>query len=163
LQTLPGSGPARGTISWIDGGHQSHSVVVLVLDAKDDIDAGVDSEVGDLFDDGSGAPDINDSLVDAHLEVIVGVGTVTARGTARCHGKDLGGDTLGAGDLEALLLATGNDLSAGVLEGLDLTTAEGHSNLVDFLVDLNFLLNVFLCHCSERFLNINNNFLYNNT
>jgi len=148
FQTLPARDTGKGEISWSDGRHQSQSMVVLVvLDAEDNIDTGVDSEVGDLFDDGSGAPDINDSLVDSHLVVVVGVGTVTTRGTARCHGKDLGGDTLGAGDLEALLLATGNDLGAGVLEGLDFTTAEGHSNLVDFLVDFNFLLHVFVSHC----------------
>jgi hypothetical protein len=138
-------------------------VVLVVLDAEHDVDAGVDSEVGDLFDNGGGAPDVNDSLVDAHLVVVVGVGTVTARGTARRDGEHLGGDALGAGDLEALLLAAGNDLRAGVFKGLDVTAAEGHSNLVDFLADLNFLLHVFLCHCSERFLKINNNFLFNNT
>jgi len=120
-------------------------VVLVVLDAEHDVDAGVDSEVGDLFDNGGGAPDVNDSLVDAHLVVVVGVGTVTARGTARRDGEHLGGDALGARDLEALLLAAGNDLGAGVFKGLDVTAAEGHSNLVDFLVDLNFLLHVFLC------------------
>merc|ERR1719152_912678 len=115
-------------------------------DDEGNIDTGVDSEVGDLFDDRGWAPHINDSLVDAHLVVVPGVGTVTAWGTARCDGEDLGWDAAWAGDLVALLLGTGNDLGAGVLEWLDLAAAEGHSDLVDVLLDFHLLLHVFLCH-----------------
>jgi hypothetical protein len=111
------------------------------------VDAGLDSEVGDLFDDGRGAPDIDDALVDAHLVVVVGVGTVTAGGTARRDGEHLGGDALGTGNLVALLLAASNDLGAGVFKGLDFTAAEGHSDLVDFFVDFLALFQVFgVCH-----------------
>jgi len=119
--------------------------VVCESDDEGDINTGVDSEVGDLLDDGRGAPDINDALVDSHLVVVVGVGTVTARGTARCHSQDLGGDTLRAGNFVALLLSTGYNLSAGVLKGLDIAATEGHSDLVDVLVDL-FNLLVFISH-----------------
>ncbi len=121
--------------------------VVGESDDEGDINTGVDSEVGDLLNDGRGAPDINDALVDSHLVVVVGVGTVTARGTARCHGQDLGGDTLGAGNFVALLLSTGDNLSAGVLKGLDIAATEGHSDLVDVFMDfLSLGLILLVCH-----------------
>ena len=127
---------------------RAHSTNSVVGEGDDegDVNTSVDSEVGDLFDNGAGAPDINDSLVDSHLEVIVGVGTVTARGTARCDSQDLGGDSLGTGNLVALLLGTGDDLGASVFKGLDVTAAEGHSDLVDVFVDFFALLHVLVCH-----------------
>ena len=121
-------------------------LLISKVDKEHNIDTSVDSEVGNFFDNRAWAPNINHSLVNSHFKVIVGVGTVTTRGAAGGDGEDLGGDSLGAGNLETLLLGTGNDLGAGVLEGLDLATAEGHSNLVDILVDLLFFLHVFLCH-----------------
>jgi len=134
-----------GCLSCLAYGSKS---VVGESDDEGDINTGVDSEVGNLLDDGRGAPDINDALVDSHLKVVVGVGTVTARGTARCHGQDLGGDTLGAGNFVALLLSTGDNLSAGMLKGLDIAATEGHSDLVDVFVDL-FNLLVFVCHLNR--------------
>ena len=52
--------------------------VVGESDDEGDINTGVDSEVGDLLDDGRGAMDIDNSLVDTHFIAIVGVGTITA-------------------------------------------------------------------------------------
>ena len=85
--------------------------------------------------------------MDAHFVVIVGVGTVTAGGTARCDSEHLGGDALGTTNLVTLLFGTSDDLSAGVLEGLDLATTEGHSDLVDVFMDfLSLGLILLVCH-----------------
>lgn len=43
---------------------------------------------------------VQDSLVDAHLEAIIGVGTLTARGLSDHESENLGGHTDGAGHLE---------------------------------------------------------------
>ena len=131
--------------------------LVVQVDGEDDINTSVDLEVSDLLDNGGGAPHIDDSLVDSHLVVIVGVGTVTARGATGGHGEDLGGDTFGAGNFVVVLFGTGNDLGASVLEGLDFTTTESHSNLVDVLVDFLLLLHVFLSHLVYKSSQINNN------
>jgi hypothetical protein len=103
------------------------------------VNTGVDSEVGDLLNDAGGAVDVNDSLVNAHLEAVVGVGTITARGTTSGDGQNLGGDADDATGLVALLFGPGDDLGAGMLEGLDFTTAEGHSDSLDSLLNLFFV------------------------
>ena len=55
------------------------SSISLLPDDEVDIYAGVNSEVGDLLDDASGAVNVDDSLVDSHLEAVPCLGTLTAR------------------------------------------------------------------------------------
>jgi uncharacterized protein with LGFP repeats len=103
------------------------------------VNTGVDSEVGDLLNDAGGAVDVNDSLVNAHLEAVVGVGTITAGGTTSGDGQHLGGDADDATGLVALLFGPGDDFGAGVLKGLDFPTTEGHSDSLDCLLNLFFV------------------------
>ena len=107
---------------------------MLSPDDEVHINAGVDSEVSYLLDDGRWAVDVDDSLVDAHLVAIIGVGTIAARGTTSCHSEYLGGDANDAASLVALLLGSADDLSASVLKWLGLSAAESHSDSLDYFL-----------------------------
>ena len=69
--------------------------------------------------------------MDAHLEAIPGLGTLTARGLTGSDAEDLGGHADGAPNLDVLALAlgSGNELSADLLEVLDVAAGEGHADL----------------------------------
>jgi hypothetical protein len=71
--------------------------------------------------------------VDAHLEAVPGLGTLTARGLAGGDLEGLGGQADGALDAEVLVLATLDDLGADLLEDLDLAGGEGDADLVALL------------------------------
>ena len=116
----------------------------LLPDNEVDVDARVDSEVGDLLDHGGGAVDVNDSLVNSHLEAVPGVGTISARGATGSDGESLGRNTDGAASLIALLLRSVNDFGANVFQRLGLSSLEGHSDSLDFFLDLFSLGLVFL-------------------
>jgi hypothetical protein len=116
-------------------------------DDEVNINSGVDSEVGDFSDDGSGAHDVDDTLVDFHFILIPGVGTITTRRSTASDGELLGGDSAGTVGLVTLVLGSGNNFGAGGLKGLDLSTAEGHSDALNFFLDFfSFLFVIFLCH-----------------
>ena len=121
--------------------------------------ARVESEVRDLLDGGGGAEDVDDALVDAHLEAVPGVGTVSARGSARCDDELLGGDSDGSLALVVELLGFGDDLGAGFLERFNLFTSEGHADSLNLFGDLLALHLVFL---SVHFQISKANFLINN-
>jgi hypothetical protein len=63
---------------------------------------------------------LDETLVDAHLEAIPGLGTLTARGLAGGDLEGPGGETDGALDAELLALRAVDQLTADLLEGLDL-------------------------------------------
>ena len=75
--------------------------------------------------------DVDDSLVDAHLEAVPGLGTLTAGGLAGSDSEDLGGNADGSLGLVALVLSSCDNLRAGALEGLDLSASQGHSIRMD--------------------------------
>lgn len=77
--------------------------------------------------------ELNEALVDAHLEAIPGLGTLTARGLAGGDLEGLGGKTDGALDAEVLGLGALEDLGADLLEDLDLAGGEGDADLVALL------------------------------
>ena len=66
----------------------------------------------DLLNDFGGGEDINDTLVDSHLEAIPSVGTLTARGLTGGDAQDLGGHASGSLDLDALILSSTDEISA---------------------------------------------------
>ena len=94
-----------------------------------DVDSGAHLERGDVLDNGDRAEDIDDSLVDAHLISVPGVGTLTARRLSSGDSEDLGGDSHGAASLITgiLFLGSGDDLGAGSLERSDFSALEGES------------------------------------
>jgi hypothetical protein len=76
---------------------------------------------------------LDETLVDAHLEAIPSLGTLTARGLARSDGQTLGRQADRALGAEVLVLGTVDDLSADLLEDLNLAGGQGDSDLVALL------------------------------
>ncbi len=99
--------------------------------------------------------DVDHSLVDAHLEAIPGLGTLTAGGLTGGDSENLSGNADGALGLVALVLGSGNNLSASVLKRLGVTAAEGHSDSLDLFMDLFsfclFLIEICHCLCRDKF------------
>merc|ERR1740117_650641 len=87
------------------------------------------------------AVDVEHALVDTHLEAIVGVGTITARGATGGHGEHLGGDANGTAGFVLQGAGTVDDLGAHMLEVLDFARAKSEANTLDLL--LYFFLGVF--------------------
>ena len=82
--------------------------------------------------------------MDAHLEAVPGVGTITARRTACRDDKLLGGNANGSLDLVVELLGLGYDLGACIFERLGFFTSEGHSDSLNLFSDLLSLLLFFV-------------------
>ena len=90
-------------------------VSVIIPDNKVDLDSSVNSEVGDLTDDGGRAVDVKDSLVDSHFITIPGIGSVTTRRASGSDSEALGGHAVGSLSLVSGVLGSGDDLRAGLL------------------------------------------------
>jgi len=73
-------------------------------DGDFDFYTSLDRERSDLLDDLSGALQINDAFVDAHLESVPGFGTFTTRSLAGSDPQGLGGHANWALDAEVLFL-----------------------------------------------------------
>jgi hypothetical protein len=71
--------------------------------------------------------------VDAHLELVPGLGTLTVGGLTGGDLEGLGGQTDGTLDLEGLGASTVDQLLADLLEGGNLAGGEGDADLVDLL------------------------------
>ena len=99
----------------------------LLKDDQVNIYAGVNSEVSDFLNDARGAVDVDHSLVDAHLEAVPGLGTLTAGALTGRDSQNLGGNAHGALGLVTLVLGAGDDLTAGALERLGLSAPQSHS------------------------------------
>jgi hypothetical protein len=76
---------------------------------------------------------LNETLVDAHLELVPGLGTLTVGGLTGGDLEGLGGKTDGTLDLEGLGASTVDQLLADLLEGGNLAGGEGDADLVDLL------------------------------
>lgn len=74
-----------------------------------------------------------ETLVDAHLVLVPGLGTLTVGGLPGANLEALGGQTDGTLHLEGLGAGTVNELRAHLLEGGDLARGQGDTDLVDFL------------------------------
>lgn len=75
--------------------------------------------------------EVDETLVDAHLEGVPGLGTLTVGGLTGGDLQVLGGEADGALDAELLGLGTVDELLADLLEGLDVARGEGDADLVD--------------------------------
>jgi hypothetical protein len=87
-----------------------------VVDGDLNLDTRLDADGGDLLHDLRRRVKVDQALVDAHLEAVVGVGTLTARRLARGDAERLGRQTDRALHLEALLLGTADQVSADLSE-----------------------------------------------
>jgi len=75
--------------------------------------------------------EVDDALVDPHLEAIPGLGTFTARGLPGGDAESLGGHANGSLDLQLLLLGAADELAADLLQGLDVPGGEGDTDAMD--------------------------------
>lgn len=87
----------------------------------------------DSLDNLSWGIEINQALVDAHLEHIPCLGTLTVGCLTGADLEDLGWEADGAFDAEFLGLGTVDELGADLLEGLDVAGGEGDADFMDFL------------------------------
>ena len=76
---------------------------------------------------------LNQTLVNAHLILVPGLGTLTAGRLPGHDAQRLGGQADGALDVERLGACALNQLLADLLERGDLARGEGDTDLVDFL------------------------------
>jgi hypothetical protein len=102
----------------------------LLGDGDLNIDSGLDGDRGDLSHDLRRSVQIQDALVNAHLEAVVGVGTLTARRLADHQLQDLGGHADRAGHLNLLLLSLVLQHAADLLKTFNLGGRKGDSDLV---------------------------------
>ena len=80
--------------------------------------------------------EIDETLVDAHLETIPGLGTVTARRLTGGDTENLGGETNGSLDTEVLVLGTLDQIRADLLEVLDVAGGQGDTDAVNGRLDV---------------------------
>jgi hypothetical protein len=79
---------------------------------------------------------LDETLVDAHLEAVPGLGTLAVGGLAGGDLEGAAGQADGALDAQLLALGAVDQLAADLLEGLDLAGGEGDADLVGFLAQL---------------------------
>lgn len=104
----------------------------LGSDGDLDLNASLDVD-DDLLDDLGGGSQVDEALVDAHLEAVPGLGTLTAGGLAGGDLEGLGGQADGALEAQVLALGALDDLGADLLEDLDLAGGQGDADLVALL------------------------------
>jgi len=102
----------------------------LVGDGNLNLDSGVNADGGDLADDVNSGVDVDQALVDAHLEAIPGLRTFTARGLAGGQTQVLGGHADRALNANGLGLGTVDEIGAHLLELLNLARGQGDAHLV---------------------------------
>jgi hypothetical protein len=87
-----------------------------------------------LLDNLSWGVEVDQTLVDSHLEHVPRLATLTAGCLTGGDLESLGGQTDGTLDAEVLGLCALEEFGADLLEGLDFARGQGNANLVDFLV-----------------------------
>ena len=91
---------------------------------------GFDVDRGDLLDDLRWRVQIDDTLVQAHLEAIPSLGTLTARGLTGGDTQNLGRHADGALDTQLLLLGSADQISANLLQTADIARGQRDANAV---------------------------------
>lgn len=76
---------------------------------------------------------VNNTLVDAHLESIIGVGTVSGWSLTCGHLKNLGWHADRSADMELFVSGTLLQVSTNLLEVLNISGCQGDTNAVDNL------------------------------
>ena len=105
----------------------------LVRDGNLDLNPRLDGDGSNLPDDGGVGVQVDEPLVDPHLEPVPGVGTLAAR---RLPGGDpelLRRHANGAGDAELLVHRGTLQVSADLLQVLDVAGGKGDADAVDLL------------------------------
>ena len=100
----------------------------LSLDDEVDINRGVNLEGGDILDNRWWAEDVDDSLVDSHLESVPGVSSLTAWWLSSGNSEDLSWDSDWSSNFITSILCSGNDFTASPLKRLGFSSLKGHSS-----------------------------------
>jgi len=120
----------------------------LVVDGDLDDHTRLDVDGSDLLHGLGWGVEIDDALVDAHLISVPGVGTLTARRLAGHQTESLGRHADRALAQKALVLGSLDQVSADLLEGLDVAGGEVDTDLVDAsLLALHHLGFLEISHC----------------
>merc|ERR1719276_154201 len=97
---------------------------------------------GDLADSITGGVQVNDTLVDTHLELVPSLGTFSARSLTGGDSELLGRHSNGSLHLRfilCLILGTLNKISADLLQSLEVAGVEGNSDSQDLGIILRLL------------------------
>eukprot|EP00201_Polytomella_parva_P020571 CAMPEP_0175045626 /NCGR_PEP_ID=MMETSP0052_2-20121109/4541_1 /TAXON_ID=51329 ORGANISM="Polytomella parva, Strain SAG 63-3" /NCGR_SAMPLE_ID=MMETSP0052_2 /ASSEMBLY_ACC=CAM_ASM_000194 /LENGTH=125 /DNA_ID=CAMNT_0016309205 /DNA_START=116 /DNA_END=490 /DNA_ORIENTATION=- len=95
------------------------------------LNTGLDVAAGDLANSGNGSLEVENTLVDPHLEAIEGVGTLTRGTLAGGNLEDPGGHADGALGLNIVLLGGLDEVSGNLLKVLDALGGKGNANTVE--------------------------------
>jgi len=106
-----------------------------LLDGDLNIHSRLDGDGGDALHDLRGRLEVDDTLVDAHLETIPGLGTLTTRSPAGGDAKSLGGHTDRTTDGELLSLGAVDKIGTDLLKVAHVPGGKGdadgvHGNLL---------------------------------
>ena len=101
--------------------------------------SGLNVDGCDLLDNLGWTVEINHSLVDPHLELVPGLGTLSARSLPGGDSQDLGGHPDWSLDLELLVLGSSDEVTAHLLQRLDIPGGQSDSDAVDWHILLNSL------------------------
>jgi len=94
--------------------------------------AGLNVDGGDLLDDLGGTVEVDNSLVDPHLELVPGLTTLSARSLTGGDPQGLGGHPDGSLHLQLLVLSSLDQVAADLLQGLDVAGGQSYSDAVDW-------------------------------
>jgi len=147
--------PSRKTKCWPLPRKPSIRLCHAHLSGNGDLNLNTGLDVDDdLLDDLGRGVKVDKTLVDSHLKGVPGLGTLTVRSLTGGDLEVLGRKADWALDAEVLGLCAVNELSADLLEGLDLARGEGDADLVDLggialggllgVLERHFLLDILL-------------------
>ena len=106
------------------------SSCLTVIDGHIDLYTGLNADAGNLLHNVTRGMQINKPLVNAHLKAIPSVGTLTTRGLTGSDLQLLCGKTDGATDVELLVHGSLLQISADLLNVLDIAGGEGDTDAV---------------------------------
>ena len=105
-----------------------------VSDGNLDLYTWFDGDGSDLLDDLGGGVKVDHPLVDPQLESVPGLGTLTARGLPGGDPQGLGGHPNGPLHLQLLVLGSLDQVTADLLQRLDITGGQSDPDTVDWSI-----------------------------
>ena len=93
--------------------------------------AGFDIDGGDLLHNLGGTVEVDDSLVDPHLELVPGLTTLSARSLTGGDPQGLGGHPDGSLHLQLLVFGSLDQITADLLQRLHVTGGQSDPDTVD--------------------------------
>merc|ERR1719211_935895 len=119
--------------------HQLITAPVLgsIGDGHFNLYAGFNVDRGDLLDDLGGTVEVDDSLVDPHLELVPGLTTLSARSLTGGDPQGLGGHPDGSLHLQLLILGSLDEVTADLLQRLHVAGGQSDPDAVDGSILLN--------------------------